>query len=65
MKRICLIFVAIVLANTPAYPCLIFVLTKDNHVLVGNHEDWTASLYSVPYASTGREGWKATDHTRR
>lgn len=42
MKRICLIFVAIVLANTPAYPCLIFVLTKDNHVLVGNHEDWTA-----------------------
>lgn len=40
--RIALIMIATALAVTPAYPCLIFVLTKDNHVLVGNHEDWTA-----------------------
>lgn len=40
--RIQLIFAALLLAASPAYACLIFVLTKDNHVWVGNHEDWTA-----------------------
>lgn len=40
--RMALIFAAVLLAVTPAQSCLILVLTKDNHVLVGNHEDWTA-----------------------
>lgn len=40
-QRLTILF-ALWLSAFPAFPCLIFVLTNNNHVLVGNHEDWTA-----------------------
>lgn len=41
MKRL-LIIALCFFAGHPASPCLIFVLTADHKVIVGNHEDWTA-----------------------
>lgn len=41
MKRL-LATIILFLILTPAYPCLIFVLTNGKQVIVGNHEDWTA-----------------------
>ncbi|GAB2568946.1 linear amide C-N hydrolase [Spirosoma areae] len=37
-----LALLSVLLGIQPAYACLILVLTSGNHVLVANHEDWTA-----------------------
>lgn len=41
MKRTVLIL-AFLLVSPAVFPCLIFVFTSGNHIIVGNHEDWTA-----------------------
>lgn len=41
MKRIALLLF-LFLVSPAVYPCLILVLTVDNRVIIGNHEDWPA-----------------------
>ncbi len=41
MKRTALLLAFLVVSHI-VFPCLIFVFTPGGHVIVGNHEDWTA-----------------------
>jgi len=41
MKRVVLTL-ALLLLSTTVFPCLIFFFSTGAHVIIGNHEDWTA-----------------------
>ena len=41
MKRLSLTWAFLILSTT-VYPCLIFLFMPGDHVIIGNHEDWTA-----------------------
>ncbi len=54
MKR-AIILLTLLLVSQTVFPCLIFVFTQGSHVLVGNHEDWTARDARVRFVpATGK-----------
>lgn len=48
-----LIFVTLLLANATAEACTIFIVTRGNRVIIGNHEDWPARDARVRFIPAG------------